>query len=76
MVVEHATDIVLKSARIVGHQQRLVQKLKAEGIDTRDAEHLLAFFVTSHLMFERCLTKALKEQEEAAAGEAKNLATG
>jgi hypothetical protein len=76
MVVEHATDIVLKSARIVGHQRRLVQKLKAEGVDTTEAEHLLAFFVTSHLMFERCLSKALKEQEEAAAREAENLAAG
>jgi hypothetical protein len=76
MVVEHATDIVLKSARIVGHQQRLVQKLKAEGVDTTEAEHLLAFFVTSHLMFERCLTKALREREEAAARQAQNLAAG
>ena len=43
MDVEHAEDIVAKSARIVGHQARLVEKLKAEGADTTEAEHLLGY---------------------------------
>jgi hypothetical protein len=74
MVVEQARDMIGKSARIVGRQQRLVKKLKAEGADTTEAEHLLAYFVAAHLMFENCLQKAIREQDEAAAREAQNLA--
>jgi hypothetical protein len=41
---------------------------------TTEAEHLLAHFVAAHMMFEKCLQKAIREQDEAAAREAKNLA--
>ncbi len=75
MDVDHAEDIVAKSARIVGHQVRLVEKLKAEGADTTEAEHLLAYFVTAHRMFENCLTRIIREQEVAAARPTKNLAS-
>lgn len=74
MVVAHARDILAKSIRIVGRQQRLVEKLKAEGADTTEAEHLLAYFVTAHMMFENCLQKAIREQDDVAAREAQNLA--
>ena len=49
-------------------------ELKAEGAGTTEAEHLLAHFVAAHMMFEKCLQKAIREQDEAAAREAKNLA--
>ena len=42
MDIEHVTDIINKSARIVAHQMRLVEELKAEGADTTEAEQLLA----------------------------------
>jgi hypothetical protein len=73
MDVEHAEDIVAKSARIVRHQMRLMEKLKNEGADTTEAEHLLAYFATAHRMFENCLQRAIKEQAEAAAKKAENL---
>ena len=68
-------SIVAKSARIVGHQARLVEKLKAEGADTTEAEHLLGYIVTAHRMFENCLKRIVREQQEAAANDARKLAS-
>ncbi len=67
MDIEHVTDILNKSARIVAHQIRAVEKLKAEGADTTEAENLLAYFATAHTAFENFLQSKLAEQEEAAA---------
>jgi hypothetical protein len=67
MDIEHVTDIINKSARIVAHQMRLVEKLKAEGADTTEAEQLLAYFATSHTTFENFLQRTIKAQAQAAA---------
>jgi hypothetical protein len=55
MDIERVTDILNKSARIVAHQIRAVEKLKAEGADTTEAENLLAYFATAHTAFENFL---------------------
>ena len=67
MDIEHVTDIINKSARIVAHQMRLVEELKAEGADTTEAEQLLAYFATAHMTFENFLQRTITEQEQAAA---------
>jgi len=66
MDIEHVTDIINKSARIVAHQMRLVEKLKAEGTDTTEAEHLLAYFATAHTAFENFLQRMITEHGQAA----------
>jgi hypothetical protein len=66
MDIEHITEIINKSARIVAHQMRTVEKLEAEGADTREAEQLLAYFATAHTTFENFLQRTIKEQEQAA----------
>jgi hypothetical protein len=66
MDIEHVTDIINKSARIVAHQMRAVERLKAEGADTTEAELLLAYFWTAHVNFENFLQQTIKEQEQAA----------
>jgi Na+/phosphate symporter len=67
MDIEHVTDIINKSARIVAHQMRAVEKLKAEGADTTEAERLLAYFWTAHANFENFLQQTITKQEQAAA---------
>jgi len=67
MDIEHVTDIINKSARIVAHQMRLVEKLKAEGADTTEAELLLAYFWTAHANFENFLQRTITKREETAA---------
>jgi hypothetical protein len=67
MDIEHITDIINKSARIVAHQMRLVEKLKAEGADTTEAEQLLAYFATAHTTFENFLQQTITEHGQAAA---------
>ncbi len=71
-----AEDILGKSARIVAHQMKVVERLKADGADTAEAEHLLAYFATAHVNFEKCLARAITKQGETAAREAQNLASG
>jgi hypothetical protein len=67
MDIEHVIDIINKSARIVAHQMRLLEKLKAEGADTTEAEQLLAYFATAHTTFENFLQRTITAQAQAAA---------
>ena len=71
---EHAEDILGKSAQIVARQRDFVEKLNAEGADTTEAEHLLAYFATAHTTFEKCVARAIREQEEATIRTLNNLA--
>lgn len=64
MDIEHVADIINKSARTVAHQMRVVEKLKAEGADTTETEHLLAYFATAHTNFENFLQRTISEQEQ------------
>jgi hypothetical protein len=58
MDIEHVIDIINKSARIVAHQMRLLEKLKAEGADTTEA---------AHTTFENFLQRTITAQAQAAA---------
>lgn len=67
MDIEHLIAIINKSARIVAHQIRAVEKLKAEGADTTEAELPLAYFWTAHANFENFLQRTITKREEAGA---------
>jgi hypothetical protein len=74
MNVERATEIVNETTRLLLSQKQLVDRLKADGADTTEAEHQLACFAAAHVTFESCLKRAIRDKAEKAVRNASNLA--
>jgi hypothetical protein len=50
---------------VVVRQKHFVEQLKAEGLDSSEAEGMLVWFVSAHLTFAKRLRAALAEGNEA-----------
>ncbi len=66
--LEMATRHAGAGRRVVASQRQLVERLKANGRPTLDAERLLWLFEASLRIFEDDLRDALTEQEESGTG--------